>query len=114
MVGEEKDLGVRITNSLKASAHCAYVSSRENRVLGTISRTMVYGSHFDKALRKSGEASSGVLCVGLDRPIKKFLVSRGAYFKHVPISNMRAKFFCPGPIVIYLPGFTRIHPGFQQ
>ena len=24
-VGEERDLGVRITNDLKASAHCAYV-----------------------------------------------------------------------------------------
>ena len=41
---EERDLGVRITSDLKASAHCACVSSRANRVLGMISRTMVYRS----------------------------------------------------------------------
>ena len=44
VVGEERDLGVRITNDLKASAHCAYVCTRANRVLGMISRTMVYRS----------------------------------------------------------------------
>ena len=42
VVGEERDLGVRITNYLKASVHCAYVCVRANRVLGMISRTMVY------------------------------------------------------------------------
>ena len=41
VVGEERDLGVRITNDLKASAHCAYVYSRANRVLGMISRTII-------------------------------------------------------------------------
>ena len=45
-VAEERDLGVRITNDLKASAHvhCAYVCSRANIVLGMIRRTMVYKS----------------------------------------------------------------------
>ena len=41
-MGEERDLGVRITNDLKASAHCAYVCTKANRVLGMISRTVVY------------------------------------------------------------------------
>ena len=41
-MSEEKDLGIRITNDLKAFAHCAYVCSRANRVLGMINRTMVY------------------------------------------------------------------------
>ena len=41
-VSEEKDLGVRITSDLKVSAQCAYVCARANRVLGMISRTMVY------------------------------------------------------------------------
>ena len=36
VVGEERDLGLRITNDLKASAHCAYVCTRANRVLGMI------------------------------------------------------------------------------
>ena len=44
VVDEERDLGVRIMSDLKALAHCAYVSSRANRVLGMISRTMVYRS----------------------------------------------------------------------
>ena len=44
VVDEERDLGVRITSDLKASAHFAYVCSRANRVLGMISRTMVYRS----------------------------------------------------------------------
>ena len=43
-VREERDLGVRITDDLKASAQCAYVCSRANRVLGMIRRTMVYRS----------------------------------------------------------------------
>ena len=43
-VQEERDLGVRITSDLKASAHCAYVCSRANRVLGMIARTVVYRS----------------------------------------------------------------------
>ena len=43
-VNEERDLGVRITSDLKASAHCAYVCSRANRVLGMIARTVVYRS----------------------------------------------------------------------
>ena len=38
------DLGLRITNDLKASAHCAYVFPKTNRVLGLINRTMVYRS----------------------------------------------------------------------
>ena len=42
MVGEERDLGVRITNDLKTSAHCAYVCTKANRVLGMISRTVMY------------------------------------------------------------------------
>ena len=41
-VGKERDLGVRITNDLKASAPCAYVCTKANRVLGMISRTMVH------------------------------------------------------------------------
>ena len=43
-VCEERDLGVMITSDLKASAHCAYVCSRANRVLGMIARTAVYKS----------------------------------------------------------------------
>ena len=43
-VNEERDLGVRITSDLKASAHCAYVCSRANRVLGMIAKTVVYRS----------------------------------------------------------------------
>ena len=35
-VCEERDLGVRITNDINASAHYAYVCSRANRVLGMI------------------------------------------------------------------------------
>ena len=35
-VHEERDLGVRITNDLKASALCDNVCSRANRVLGMI------------------------------------------------------------------------------
>ena len=44
VLNEERDLDVRITNDLKASAHCAYVCSKVNRVLGMINRTMVYRS----------------------------------------------------------------------
>ena len=40
----ERDLGVRIMNDLKAFAHCAYVCSMANRVLGMINRTMVHRS----------------------------------------------------------------------
>ena len=43
-VHEVRDLGVRITSDLKASAHCAHVCSRANRVLGMIARTVVYRS----------------------------------------------------------------------
>jgi len=43
-VSEERDLGVRITRDLKATAQCAYVCSKANRVLGMIGRTMVYRS----------------------------------------------------------------------
>ena len=43
-VSEERDFRVRITCDLKASAQCAYVCARANRVLGMISRTMVYRS----------------------------------------------------------------------
>ena len=43
-VREERDLGVRIVSDLKASAHCAYVCSRANRVLGMIGRTVVFKS----------------------------------------------------------------------
>ena len=66
VVDEERDLGVRITNDLMASAHYAYVSSRANRVLGMISRTMVYRSpNILTRLYKSRDAPSGVLCVDL-------------------------------------------------
>jgi hypothetical protein len=41
---EKRDLEVRITSNLKASAHCAYVCSRANRVLGIIGRTVVFRS----------------------------------------------------------------------
>ena len=66
-VNEERDLGVRITSDLKATAQCNYVCSKANRVLGMIRRTMVYRSpgHFDKAVQELGEAALGVLCVGL-------------------------------------------------
>ena len=43
-MSEERDLGVRITCDLKASAQCAYVCARAYRVLGMISRTIVYRS----------------------------------------------------------------------
>ena len=35
---------MRITSDLKASAHCAFVCSRANRVLGMIQRTVVFRS----------------------------------------------------------------------
>ena len=44
VVSEERDLGVRITSDLKVSAHCAFVCSRANRVLGMIGRTVVFKS----------------------------------------------------------------------
>ena len=37
-------IGVRITRDLNASAQCAYVCTRANRVVGMISRTVVYRS----------------------------------------------------------------------
>ena len=43
-MSEERDLGVRITSDLKASAHCAFVCSRANRVLGMIRKTVVFRS----------------------------------------------------------------------
>ena len=43
-VGEERDLGVRITDDFKATAQCAYACSRANTLLGMIRRTMVYRS----------------------------------------------------------------------
>ena len=43
-VSEERDLGVRITSDLKTSAHCAFVCSRANRLLGMIRRTVVFRS----------------------------------------------------------------------
>ena len=41
MVGEEKDLGVLITNDLKASQQCTAACNKANRVLGMINRTIV-------------------------------------------------------------------------
>ena len=43
-MSEERDLGVRITSDLKATAQCTYVCSKANRVLGMIRRTMAYRS----------------------------------------------------------------------
>ena len=34
VVSEERDLGVRITSDLKASAHCAFVCSRAKQSVG--------------------------------------------------------------------------------
>ena len=42
-VAEERGLGVRITNDLKASAHCVYVCSKANRVLGVINDQKNHG-----------------------------------------------------------------------
>ena len=42
MVQEEKDLGVLITNDLKASSQCVQACNKANRVLGMIHRTIVY------------------------------------------------------------------------
>ena len=40
---EKRDLGVKITNDLKASAHCLCVfQGEQNRVLGMVRRTMMY------------------------------------------------------------------------
>ena len=44
VVSEERDLGVRITSDLKASAHCAFVCSMANSVSGMIGRTVVFRS----------------------------------------------------------------------
>ena len=64
-VRKERDLGVKITNDLKASAQCAYVCSRANRVLGMIRRTIVY---------KSPEVLTG-LYKNLVRPHLEYCVS---------------------------------------
>jgi len=39
---EEKDLGVLITNDLKASSQCVQARNKTNRVLGMIHRTIIY------------------------------------------------------------------------
>ena len=41
-VQEEKDLGVLITNDLKASSQCVQACNKANRVLGMIHRTISY------------------------------------------------------------------------
>ena len=41
VVEEEKDLGLLITNDLKASQQCTAACNRANRVLGMINRTIV-------------------------------------------------------------------------
>ena len=41
-VQEEKDLGVLITNDLKASSQCVQACNKANRVLGMIHRTIIY------------------------------------------------------------------------
>ena len=42
IVQEEKDLGVLITNDLKASNQCVQACNKANRLLGTIHRTIIY------------------------------------------------------------------------
>jgi hypothetical protein len=65
-VREERDLGVKITNDLKASAECAYVCSRANSVgHDQKNHCLQESGGFDWALQELGEAASGVLCVGL-------------------------------------------------
>jgi len=44
VVEEEKDLGMLITNDLKASQQCTAACNRANRVLGMMNRTIVYKS----------------------------------------------------------------------
>ena len=44
VVEEEKDLGVLITNDLKASQQCTTACNKANRVLGMMNRTIVYKS----------------------------------------------------------------------
>jgi len=44
VVEEEKDLGVLITNDLKASQQCTAARNKANRVLGMMNRTIVYKS----------------------------------------------------------------------
>ena len=44
VVKEEKDLGVVITNDLKASHQCTAAGNKANRILGMINRTIVYKS----------------------------------------------------------------------
>ena len=44
VVEEEKDLGVLITNDLKASQQCTAACNKANRVLGMMNRTIVYKS----------------------------------------------------------------------
>ena len=64
-MGEERDLGVKITNDLKASAECAYVCSRANSVgHDQKNHCLQESGGFDWALQELGEAASGVLRVG--------------------------------------------------
>jgi len=44
VVEEEKDLGMLITNDLKASQQCTAACNKANRVLGMMNRTIVYKS----------------------------------------------------------------------
>ena len=44
-VSEKKDLGVRITNNLKAARQCHLAYTKANRVLGLIARTISYKSY---------------------------------------------------------------------
>jgi len=41
-VTEEKDLGIVIINNLKVSKHCSQAYAKANKLLGVISRTIVY------------------------------------------------------------------------
>ena len=45
VVSEEKDLGVRIPNNLKAARQCHLAYTKANRVLGLIARTISYKSY---------------------------------------------------------------------
>ena len=41
-VTEDKDLGIVVSNDLKVSKHCSQAYAKANKLLGVISRTIVY------------------------------------------------------------------------
>jgi len=44
-VTEHKDLGIIVSNSLRAEDHCHYVCNKANHMLGLIKRTVEYRNY---------------------------------------------------------------------